>query len=790
MDSILNPFIDKPLTTLMSYHDIRVDTKTILDTKSPSKSPSNSLNNTINLITNWDKIKQRYSAQELIENEPLYPTGAVLVKAGTELFIFNAYIGKSPIRNIAAQLKADLSKLTSFKPFMSRKLVELLKDPNYTRISQSLNGLADSTLDNNGVTVYIWCRALSKPGDTGQAGDWINVSDFVQSISTQVTGQVGAFNFLLPSIPAEWFAANGWTFDSSVYGQSTQTSIVKQDPKTLNTKRETFLFNTILQENDLVYIKMEHLVLDNKVKRGDDLTVAGGVWDMIGLIDNVSVQTTPSASSVSVQGRDMTKLLIEDGSIFMPEQFGQIIFTDAETKLAKRNRFELQLQYLASSSYTFKTVETILQFIFNKFSNIGIVPSSVFNGYGTDATKSKFQLKTSELTKLGTGNNTVELLNDEFLKEERQGCWRICNFIFDPAGSKRVLADNNISQDSGSIINSIRKFCQEPFVEFYGDTYKDQYYWVIRKQPFDREGYTGLVYSNYVVDEPPIVSATTVDDGVGGIGFVKKIIKARLNGPLPTKSVGGLTEKVKNKIAGRVLNTRLSTLSDLVIDIDDNDVLSEPQFMYQNDEAYSWYRIIPRGLGILPDAAMLILAPVMTFDEYAEVWGNKTFSIEYNYCPVEVISDDEDEQRKSYWETQTFYDLQFLIQSHQYLPFTRKGTIILTGNRTIKRGTFVYYKPTKEVFYVDSVSHNRTFGNASGQNVRMTILQVSRGMREAFVKGKWILFGNKFKLVSYFDIIYTRITNDASISDNGFLKNWKVDSDVFNFFIQRRQWVD
>lgn len=777
MDYILDSSEDKSLTALLSSNDIIASATTILNTLDVNKS------------TNWDKIKRQYSAQELQENEPLYPTGAVLVKKNTPIFIFNAYVSNVPLKSQAAQLKQQLNKLTSFKPFVARRLAELLKDPQYKKLTYSQDGLADTTLESNGVTVYIWCRALSSPNSNSQQGDWINVSSLVNQISTQVTAQVGSFSFKLPSVSGKWFPVNGWTFDSSVYEQSMQTSIVKQNSLTKNTKRETFLFNTILQENDLVYIKMERLAVDEtNVKRGDDLSVAGEIWDMIGLIDSVSVETGINTSNVSVQGRDLTKLLIEDGSFFFPEQFGQDIFTDKDSILTKRNRFELQAQSLATASYTFKSIETIMKFIFNKFSNIGIVPNSVFNGYGTDATRSKYQIKTSELKRLGDSGQLVDQLNDEFLKEERQGAWRICDFIFDPAASNRILADNNISQDNGSIINSIRKFCQQPFVEFYGDTYKDRYNFIIRRQPFDREGYVGLVYSNYVIEEPPIENDPELfEDSFKSARLTSRIFQ---NGASLAKS-GGIKKKVKDKIKlGRILDIRPSSLSELVIDIEDNEVLNEPQFVYQNDEAYSWYRIIPQGLGNLPDTAKFILAPVVPFDEYAEIWGNKTCSVEYNYCPMEFISDNESQQRIDYIEAQTFYDLQFLIQSHQYLPFTRKGTIVLVGNRTIKRGMFIYYKPTNEVFYVDSVMHDRTIGNAPSQNVRTTTLQVSRGMREPYIKGKWIAFNDGLKLVSYFEIINTKVDNNASINNNAFLKNWKVNKSIFNFFVQRRQWAD
>ncbi len=51
-------------------------------------------------------------------------------------------------------------------------------------------------------------------------------------------------------------------------------------------------------------------------------------------------------------------------------------------------------------------------------------------------------------------------------------------------------------------------------------------------------------------------------------------------------------------------------------------------------------------------------------------------------------------------------------------------------------------------------------------------------------------FPNGKKLVSYFNIVNTEIGNNkASIENTDFLKNWRVNKDVFNFFIQGRQWT-
>lgn len=780
--NVVSSNIDQTLNEFLSRYDYSITVQTILDTKDP-----------ITNITNWEKIKRKYSKKELTDNEGKYPTGQVLIKAGTPLDLRNTYIK----RNLPKKVQGETFQLTEYKPFIAKQLADLLKDPKYIRSIDSVDGERVVTIDNNDITVYIWCRALTYPNDNSQSGSWINVSAFIQNITTQTTKDVGGFSFSLAPIACEYSPFFGWKVSSDVVGYDTgnirddvfsSTSILKYDPKKKNGYfREKFYFNTILQENDLVYIKFEKLSLEQELEVFSHQTggqvsptdVPNRIWDMIGLVDNVSLNTSPNNVNVNVSGRDLMKILIEDGSTFFVSQFAQNIFSDEDSVLAKRNRFDKILQSVAAASYTFKPIHTILKFIFNKYSNIGIVSNNAFIGYGNGASKSKYQLASSSLKKKSRNLNTLlrnttsdinEELNSFLLNEDKQGVWRICDLVFDEKVSKRILADNNISEDNGSIINSIHKICQEPFVEFYGDTYKDKYYFIVRKPPFDTNGYRGLVYENFTSEENKDVNSNSI---------------------LQNNTLKISDDKLKN-LGDRVIKqagiSKQNELSDLVIDIDDVDVLGEPQLDYHN-EAYSWYRLVPTGLGILSEDVQFYFAPAIPFDEYAEVWGNKAYQLEYNYCPTEYLKDSQEKAEAKFAEKQVFLDLQYVIQSNQYLPFTRRGSIVLTGNRTIKRGLFINFKPTKEVFYVDSVAHARSMG-ARGQNERTTVLQVSRGMREPYIKGKLVNFVDGPKLVSYFNIINLNLANDANINNQEFLKDWKVDKNIFNFFLQRRQWVD
>lgn len=763
--SFVTSNIDQTLQSFVQPYNSILGLKSILDFKDP-----------ISKITNWDRIKRAYSEEEATDNDSKYSSqqyGDILVKTGTRVFLLNTTIKRDTILPPITPVT-----LTEFKAFVCNELNLLLRDPQYRRVTEVIDG--DSVISSiEDITIYAWCRSLSQPQQSTQQGQWINLSPFVEVVRTQITQQIGTFSIQIADVMCEYVDNKGWVPVSSAdydYGS------VRDDTNSYNTisvrdrdkyVRANVLFNTIIQSNDLIFIRFEKLSIDQELEtrlRSDGLRIsqtdiAGRIWDMIGLVDSVSINSQPNAITTTITGRDLMKVWFEDNSYFFASQLAQQIFTNPDTILARRNLMEGVSKSLVGYATSFKTIDLMLRFIFNKFSNIGLIPNSVFSGYGSRAIKDKYELRSNQGGK--AGGEIIDQLNEDFLKEKRQGVYRIIELVLDNASINRVLADPGISHDNGAIINSIRKLCQWPFVEFYGDTYRDKFYLIVRKPPFDKKGYIGLVYDDIVVEDVERKSRSVIKQNRD-----RKIIPSS-----GQRAIGNNSRRISQS---------KYQISDLVIDIDDSEVLGEPNLIY-HEEVFSWYRVIPKGYNLFEQSAEFQLAPAVAFDEYAEVWGNKALQIEYNYLPGDFVLDSKYQSNLDYAEAQIFYDLQYLIQSHQYLPFTRRGTITLIGNRLIKRGLFIHYKPTQEIFHVDSVSHTRSI--TGGIINRNTVLQVSRGMREKYIKGRRVGFESGEKTVSYFSIINTDIDNTASINRNEFFKNWKVDRDVFNFFLQRRQWV-
>ena len=246
--------------------------------------------------------------------------------------------------------------------------------------------------------------------------------------------------------------------------------------------------------------------------------------------------------------------------------------------------------------------------------------------------------------------NSSQLIENK--NELAKGIWQIVKVVIDPDLKSRQINDLSLSQFQGSLYNFVQQICQPPFVEFWGDTYGDQYYFIIRVPPF------------------------TID----------------LYRTLPT------------------------------VIIEDKDVLADNLDFCQ--EQYSWFQLVPSANYIGVEEHLNSYLPAVFFPEYAEIWGSKPLSITSQY--ISYIKEEGTIQKDK-----AFEDLKFLVDINSYLPFTRKGTITINGDRRIKKGMRIHYAPTNEYFYVDAVSNN--FSVNDGIVDRTTTLTVSRGMVADFV---------------------------------------------------------
>lgn len=724
-------------------------------------------------ITNKDRVFRKYTPEEIRENQQRFDQGnfdQVLLKIGTQLLLPNENLDRETL------FKADRNIVvaTSEKSFIANQLETLLRDPLYTQTSRLINSQGVLKNINTDISVFMWVRSLSNINNGELTGGWINISAFVSNLNTIVTQDGGQFQIELSPLICKPDPENGWIVDPDKIRKYNTGSlrddylsfghIHSNDLNSVN--RSQYFFHTAVQENDLVYIRFERLARDREEEIGDQGTnlnsnlIPGNTYDMIGLVDTSRLNMSGENTNVSIQisGRDLSKVLIVDGSYFFPLAFAQQIFSTAgereanEGRIARRSKFDGRLVTL--NAYLERSISFSLQFIINQLSNTGLIPNTVFQAYERNLLSRRFRLTREGQQRLE--DDSITQTTDGFVEELQDGVWQIIKLVIDPSVAERRIVDSSIAEEQGPILNSIKKLCQEPFVEFRTDTYGDQFYFIVRKPPFDRLGLTGLVYDNIVTEN----NAVEINP------FVEEKFLAE-----------GVEVEVPVQFDQR--------LSDLVLDIEEEDVINES--LDYDTEVYSWYQLTPQGLFWGSGEQMaLAFIPAIPFDEYAEVWGSRPYKIVSNYVPFRAWDDVNSREQQNFLERQAFSDLQYMIQSNQYLPFTRMGTIVITGSRLFKTGLFVRYKPTNEIFYVESVNHTRNI--STGTNDRATILTVRRGMVEQYIRGVDVVIGTEVKKVSYFNVINTELDNNVSLNNLDFLKNWKVDRDIFNFFLTRSQW--
>jgi hypothetical protein len=711
-------------------------------------------------LTNWERLELKLVTQGvavLLANRKLYNE-----KKYDEIKLPYNITFYIPVENIVRDSGIILQdktivKIKDFSGFIAQELDDLFQNSDYKQITErTANGL--NVVANRGCTAYMWVRAA---GTEESEGEWLNISAFIHNQQTFVGVNGGNFTIDIAPIVAG-YEYGKWSLDNAtVKGLQTAefndtytaTSFINKKSKDL-LERNRFFFHTAIQANDLVYIRFEDLASDAKNKAVDsDFKLSGEAvarqgWDMIGMVDTVPqvVNSVDNNVLIRITGRDLIKAWIDDECVFFPEEYATAVFANIgdydDGKLIKR----LFGRLIDFSAFVQTSIAFNLQFILNQLSNTGYVSNKAFSGYPkgdrTQIQRRMFNFPDeAEFGSLNTKSNDNRQPTEDV---ESEGIWKIIKLVVDENVRSRRVVDDSIFASQGSLLNFVRKVCQEPLVEFITDTYGNQFYLTARKPPYDKKSLTSLVYD------------VEVEKGSGD-----------------NKTKPDLSR------ADQVFSEDL-TLSNLTLSIDEGVVFNE-NLTYET-RAYAWYSYNPKGLlsGVTQDMSWAYIKAVQ-FKEYADVWGSKPFQQTSNYVMFFDYQDVKSPDSVLQYENQALQDLKYIVDSNAYLPFTRKGSITIHGDRRFKRGMFCHYLPTNEVFLIDSVQQRRDITNGSVD--RVTTLTVSRGMIEPYIRG----VGGK----SYFNIIDTEAPDVMKLGEaNKILSKWKVNPDVFNFFLHRKQWVD
>lgn len=609
------------------------------------------------------------------------------INVGTVLRIKTSYLQSV---NQLLTYNSYVYPTSSFAAFIPDQLRQLFENSGYVeKYKLSKGGPVQSVEKRHlAISVWFWCKA----GGSNKNGGFINATPFVISLNTSQTKNGGNFSMSLAPVTCEC-DSNGWLMRRAGYSEfiddkkrsrnfAFKDNVVRQ-ASSGSLERNSFLFHNLVQRNDIVWIRFEELQLEDG--RDSDFQVKPNpsdipnkVYDMIGLVDRnpISYQAGSNDVSIIVTGRDLVKPLIDESLYFMNMPPKNESLADLQGIFQNDNPENFGRAVRGLISQQRSPITNFFEYVQPTLSNIVsfIFSSLAFVEICPDRVFSGYQFRINED---GTSSD-VRSIYQAYLEKTNEvktfvgaGIWSIIKVIIDQDSvGNRVSVDQSLATFEGSIFASLQKYIQEPFVELLSDTYGDQYFFTIRQPPFNKAGFYSLIKD------------------------------------------------------------------ELVVDIDESDVEGDTLDWYDGP-IYSWYRLLPANMnqaGGYLTAEMATLYPVVYFRQYAELFGNRGYDVASNYLTVREDALIEKKNLVGNTQAKQFYeDLRFLIESTVYLPFTRQGTIVLNGRRKIKRGLYVRYKPTNEIFYVDAVSQSYNINMT--QVDRKTVLSVSRGMVDKNING-------------------------------------------------------
>lgn len=397
--------------------------------------------------SNKDLIFSQYSANDKLKlakklNKTIADITIKDIKINSELpcpcYIL---IDVKRVKYIIDSNKTDFQVPTnSVIAFQNEEIHKILKDPEAT--------YKGARKIRSGVKVIGWFKALYslKNGEISNGNiddfynsktNFIDLSPIVVNLNTNVTSQGGTFSITFPHIPVytrtntnsinsvKNIATGDMTIDSIGDAFLSPSDVLKWIRKndivrkimlagqmdnyrsvsdhSLYIKSEVFsqdYISWLIQSNDLLFLSfrdMDEISDDN---------IAGNNFDMIGLVDSVTVQRNGQGNcSVIVTGRDLMKLLLDDSSMYFKAAVSNSggkydLFDNTETvnhhgdfygvsNLDGKNIDKGLLRgfsgfiedFYEKSRPNLFTIEYIIKSVISKLANIQIVPNDLFSAW-------------------------------------------------------------------------------------------------------------------------------------------------------------------------------------------------------------------------------------------------------------------------------------------------------------------------------------------------------------------------------------------------------------------------
>ena len=512
--------------------------------------------------------------------------------------------------------------------------------------------------------------------------------------------------------------------------------VYKQEVLRANAFKEKKIskFAREISENDIVFLSFEQLDCErrNRVEdRVESSELANQYYDFIGLVTSVQQMSDANGTGrIVVTGESVSKLFNIDEAVFRPIAAIQNSFSGNIVIGDKKKRGWMERMFVDGQYHALwaEGFRTIERTMKYYLNLVSNVGLLPLNDVG-EANTDLFSSWGDERTKLFS----VEV-DDKGNKEVKQdeyakGIYQIVKLQIQPELANRHLSDGSIFNPEGTIYSLMKAVCQEPLVEMITDTYKNTFDIICRVPPFSK----------------------------------KALVEW-------SETIQAISKDASSKYG----------------DIEVEDVLNESLSWETN--VYTWFELEPKGTIIPVDEQVsFCYIPTLFLNDFIEVWGSRSLSISSPYSVIGSTDKENQDEIK-----QALEDLCWMVESYFYLPFTRRGTITLVvPDRRIKKGQWIRYKKTGELFYVEGVE--QTANVSSTAVTRTTTLTVSRGLLEKYINPK---VGK-----GYFDIIdFDALKEQLSgFSKSSSMKEKKatfgttlsaiIDKKLFRFFASKSQFL-
>ncbi|MDZ4227705.1 MAG: hypothetical protein U1E54_00505, partial [Candidatus Levybacteria bacterium] len=427
------------------------------------------------------------------------------IKAGTMLVLPKSSLLVSLIPLVGKNL--FIKNIKSFATYYGAYL-ELLNKEGFSPRYRTTNESSDIDIRQYNISVWVWSRSYSRNGTT-----LLDVSNYIENCSTIVNGSNNSFSISLQAVDEKSMKVGDEEIDRiNIDKNDTKGSYYDFVEPTTNTAERLPIpwFKKILQQNDIFFIRFEQLECEStsdRVGSGKDISASnlpGKTFDMIGLVDRVNSRfnTNTNDMVVDVIGRDLTKLLVEDGCYFFPLLFtenSETLFfnTQDDSKWFKRTFVKNTFDYLFA--YKMQSIRDSLGFLVNQLANIGVCNDELFSSYDDKG-------EGTPLDGAGQGGRRTKTLMITGVKQDTlrwnnvSGVWQIIDILVDTQLDDRRIANSLVMNPSGTLQSVVDSFCQRPFVEFYGDTYGDKFTFVARTPPYTKEAILSILNSGSYID--------------------------------------------------------------------------------------------------------------------------------------------------------------------------------------------------------------------------------------------------------------------------------------------------